>query len=110
MIAASRGKPWNDVFAARIRIPNVKTWTTQNMKWNEPWLGNVASAISESTETVPLGRAPIFTASHETPRKRVIAVAAIISNVFAAFDACGRLNALTPFAIASTPVNALDPE
>src|SRR5205085_7797712 len=33
--AASRGKPWNDVFAASTRIAKVDTWTTQNMNRSE---------------------------------------------------------------------------
>jgi len=39
-----------------------------------------------------------------------MATDAIISSVLAAFDAWGFLNALTPFAMASTPVRALEPE
>ena len=39
-----------------------------------------------------------------------MAIAAIGSSVFAAFVAWGFLKALTPFAIASTPVRAPEPE
>ena len=50
------------------------------------------------------------TARNETPRKSVIAISAIAVRVRAAFRACGGRNALTPFEIASTPVNAADPD
>ena len=73
-IAASRGKPWNDVFAARMRIANVVIWTTQNMKPNAEPLGNVARATCETTEALPDGSACISYASHDTPMKRVIAI------------------------------------
>ena len=42
--------------------------------------------------------------------KSEIAIAAMIPSVCAAFFDCGRLNALTPFEIDSTPVSAADPE
>ena len=104
--AARRGKPWNEVFAARTRIANVVTWTTQNMKPNVEPLGNVARAIWETTETLVLGRAPVCTASHETPTKNVTAITPRIASVRAALRACGCRNALTPFEIASMPVRA----
>src|SRR6478735_4019721 len=110
MIAASRGKPWYEVFAARIRIPNVNTWTIQNMKCPAEPVGKVALAISDRTDTDELGRASIWTARYDTPRKRTMAMDAIVSSVFAALDAWGFLKAVTPFAIASTPVSALEPE
>src|SRR3954470_21496691 len=50
------------------------------------------------------------TASHETVRKSVIAIAPINASVCAAFFDCGRRNALTPFEIDSTPVKAADPD
>ena len=40
----------------------------------------------------------------------MIAITPIQSSVLAALRACGRRNAVTPFEIASTPVNALHPE
>ena len=52
----------------------------------------------------------MWTASHETPRNRLIAMVPSTSSVRAAFFDCGRRNALTPFAIASTPVSAEAPE
>src|SRR3954453_23521692 len=39
-----------------------------------------------------------------------IAIAAMIPSVRAAFFDCGRLKALTPFEIDSTPVSAADPD
>src|SRR4051794_35664868 len=72
--------------------------------------GNTARAICESTEAVSLGRASIFTASAETPRKKVIATAPMASSVRAAFCACGGRKAVTPFEIDSVPVNATAPE
>ena len=42
--------------------------------------------------------------------KSEIAIAAMIASVCAAFFDCGRLNALTPFEIDSTPVSAAEPE
>src|SRR5712691_12097663 len=42
--------------------------------------------------------------------KRLIAIAPMIASVWAAFFDCGRLNALTPFEIDSTPVRAADPD
>src|SRR5881227_3105306 len=50
------------------------------------------------------------TASHDTVRKSVTAIAPMIASVSAAFFDCGRLNAFTPFEIDSTPVSAADPE
>src|SRR6478752_2252351 len=94
MIAASRGKPWYEVFAARIRIPNVNTWMTQNMKCPTEPLGKVALAISDRTDTDALGRASIWTARYDTPRKRTMAIEAIVTRVFAAFTACGFRKAL----------------
>ncbi len=67
-------------------------------------------AICETTESVELGRACRWTARYETPRKSVIAIVPRIASVWAAFFPCGFLNALTPFAIASTPVRAVDPD
>src|SRR5689334_4717941 len=74
--------------------------------------GNTARAISDSTEGVPVvvGRACMWTASQETPRNIVIAIDPRTSIVVAAFLPCGRRNAFTPFAIASTPVSAVDPD
>ena len=72
--------------------------------------GNAARAIWESTESVELGRACMCTASHETPRKRLIAIVPRTASVRAAFADWGRLNAFTPLAIASTPVNADAPD
>ena len=42
--------------------------------------------------------------------KKVIARTPRMPSVRAAFRDCGRRNALTPFAIASTPVSAVEPE
>ena len=50
------------------------------------------------------------TASHETPRKRLIAIVPRTASVRAAFADWGRLNAFTPLAIASTPVKADAPD
>ena len=63
--------------------------------------GKVARAISETTDTVLLGRACMCTASHETPRKSEIAIPPITASVVAAFFPCGGLKAPTPFEIDS---------
>src|SRR5438132_5447119 len=73
-------------------------------------LGNVARATCDTTESVVLGRACSFTARKETPRKSVIAITPSTPSVVAAFFPCGRRKALTPFAIASTPVSAVEPD
>ena len=44
------------------------------------------------------------------PRNIVIPITAMIASVSAAFRACGRRNAGTPSAIASTPVSAVAPD
>src|SRR5690242_15496425 len=76
---------------------------------NEPgW--KTARAIWETTESVELGRACTCTARYETPRNIAIASAPRMASVFAAFFPCGWRKALTPFAIASTPVSAVEPE
>src|SRR5262249_40478766 len=82
------------------------------MKPNVDEEGNVARAISERTDGVPLsvGSACICTASHETPTNIAIAIAPRVPRVAAGLRPCGRRKALTPLAIASTPVNAVDPE
>src|SRR4029077_9068053 len=72
--------------------------------------GNTARAICETTESVELGIACRWTARYETPRKSEIAITPRMASVWDAFLPCGRLNALTPFAIASTPVSAVDPD
>ena len=72
--------------------------------------GNVARAISDTTDTVLLGAACMCTASHEAPTKSVIANAPMIRSVRAAFLPAGRRKALTPFEIDSTPVSAAAPD
>src|SRR5947207_13821313 len=72
--------------------------------------GNVARAICETTDAVALGRACSLTARYETPRKSTMAMPPRTARVVAAFLPCGRRKALTPFAIASTPVSAVEPE
>ena len=71
-----------------------------------------ARAICDRTDGVPdsVGSACMCTASHDTPRNIAIATTPSTSIVFAAFLPCGRRNALTPFAIASTPVSAVEPD
>src|SRR5215469_2131108 len=108
--AESRGKPWKDVFAARIRTANVKIWTTQYIHAPALPTGKTARATWETTESVLLGRVCRWTARYDTPRNIVIATTPRTPSVRAAFFACGRLNAPTPFAIASTPVSALAPD
>src|SRR5881397_2058404 len=73
-----------------------------------PW--NTARATCETTESVELGRACTCTARYETPTNNVIAITPSVASVDAAFRPCGRRNALTPFAIASTPVRAVEPD
>ena len=76
---------------------------------NDPgW--NTARAICETTDAVALGAAWTCTARYERPRNIVIVSKPRIPSVFAAFFPCGWRKALTPFAIASTPVRAVDPE
>src|SRR5213595_2716354 len=72
--------------------------------------GKTARAICDTTDAVALGLACRCTARYETPRKRKIAIEPRIASVAAAFLPCGRRNALTPFAIASTPVSAVEPD
>src|SRR5437764_14175929 len=72
--------------------------------------GKTARAICDTTDAVALGLACRCTARYETPRKRKIAIAPRIASVAAAFLPCGRRHAVTPFAIASTPVSAVDPD
>src|SRR5436305_4905512 len=72
--------------------------------------GKVARATCETTETVELGPACIWTARNETPTNIVIAIRPSTASVRAAFFPCGCRNAFTPFAIASTPVRAVDPD
>src|SRR5258708_21264029 len=73
-------------------------------------VGKTPCAISASTDVVVLGNACMCTASHDTPTKSEIAITPMIASVSAAFFDCGRLNALTPFEIDSTPVNAAEPD
>ena len=60
--ADSRGKPWYDVFAARISTAKVKIWTTHSILPDAPPAGKTARAVCETTESVELGRACVFTA------------------------------------------------
>src|SRR6516165_9743774 len=71
---------------------------------------NTARAICDTTDAVELGRACTCTARNDTPTNSVIAIVPSTASVTAALRPCGRLNALTPFAIASTPVSAVDPD
>ena len=104
--AARRGKPWNEVLAARIRMANVEICTSQNM--NPP--PNTALAISDTIETVVLGRAWVPSARKAVPRIIATAMTPSMARVCEAFFPCGRRNALTPLEIASVPVSAEDPE
>src|SRR2546430_14985494 len=72
--------------------------------------GKTVRAISETTDTLALGRACMCTARYETPMKSVIAIAPMITRVRAAFFPGGGRKALTPFEIASTPVRAAAPD
>src|SRR6266496_922026 len=69
-----------------------------------------ARAICETTEAEELGLACRWTARYETPTKSVIAIVPSTASVVAALRPCGRRNAFTPFAIASTPVRAVEPD
>ena len=51
--AASRGKPWNEVFAASTSMANVITCTAQYMKLSADQHGNTPRAICESTTACP---------------------------------------------------------
>src|SRR6266511_4490178 len=108
--APSRGKPWYEVLAARTRIAKVNPWTAKYMNEVHEDDGNTARAISETTETLVLGRACMCTARYETPMNSVIAIPPMKSRVRAAFLPGGGRNALTPLEIASTPVNAAAPD
>ena len=76
---------------------------------NEP-AGKTVRAIWETTESVELGSACTCTARYETPTNIAIASVPSTASVLAAFFPCGCRNALTPFAIASTPVRAVEPD
>ena len=110
--AANRGKPWNDVFAARTSTASVRIWTAQYMKPLHVPAGKTPRASCDSTDGVPesAGSACMCTASHETPTNIAIAITPSVASVVAAFRPCGRRNAFTPFAIASTPVSAVEPD
>src|SRR5438477_4722914 len=108
--APRRGKPWYDVLAASTRIAKVRPCTAKYMKDDHDDAGNVARAISDTTETALLGAACMCTASQETPMNSVIAIAPMISSVRAAFLPGGGRKALTPFEMDSTPVSAAAPE
>jgi hypothetical protein len=72
--------------------------------------GTTPRAICDSTDAVSLGRACICTASQDVATNKLIAIAPITYSVRAAFWACGRRNAVTPFEIDSTPVSAAAPD
>src|SRR2546423_13738004 len=72
--------------------------------------GNTPRATCERTDAVELGRACRCTARYETPRKRKIAIEPRTARGCAAVFPWGRRNAFTPFAIASTPVSAVEPD
>src|SRR5437763_8127485 len=72
--------------------------------------GNTERAICETTDAVWLGMACRRTVRLETPTNSAIAITPRAARVFAAFSPCGCRKALTPFAIASTPVSAVEPE
>src|SRR3954469_19423746 len=72
--------------------------------------GNVARATCDTTESVELGSACIWTARYDTPTNSAIAIVPRTASVTAAFRPCGWRNALTPLAIASTPVRAVEPK
>ncbi len=75
---------------------------------NPPW--NTPSATWATTDFVWLGSGCALEARKLIPRNMETATAPMIPRVAAAFRACGRRNAGTPFEIASTPVSAVDPE
>jgi len=80
-----------------MKPPSVPGWKT-------------ARAICDTTEADALGLACTCIARNETPRNITIAITPSAPSVLAAFLPCGWRNALTPFAIASTPVSAVDPD
>src|SRR6266540_2028347 len=96
--------------AASTMIPKVKTWTAQKSADVEEPAGKVARAISDTRETVSLGRACISTARYETPRNIEIDITPSTPRVVAALRPFGGRKAPTPFEIASTPVSATAPE
>src|SRR6266508_3959481 len=75
---------------------------------NPPW--NTPSAIWATTDLVWLGSGWALDARKLIPRNIEIATAPMIPRVAAAFRACGRRKAGTPFEMASTPVSAVDPD
>ena len=109
-IEASRGKSWNAVLAARIRIPAVNTCSSRNMKppsktVSPIWASTGSSwAMSSEMRTCSAGQSTVM------PRNIVIDIAPITARVVAAFLACGRGTPGTPSAIASTPVSAVAPD
>ena len=74
-------------------------------------LGKAARASCESTEGSRLvGHGVQRDREERDPTKKTIAITPRIPSVRAALRAWGRRNALTPLAIASTPVSAVEPE
>ena len=72
--------------------------------------GKTVRAICETTESVELGIACTCTARYETPRNIAIASAAEHAERLRGVLPLRMPEALTPFAIASTPVSAVDPD
>ena len=109
-IEESLGKSWNAVLAARIRMPAVNTCSRIHM--NPP--PKIVEPTWESTEFDCAMCSSTRTCSSWVitvmPRNMVTAIAPMIASVDAAFLACGRRNAGTPSAMASTPVSAVAPE
>ena len=109
-IEASRGKSWYAVFAARMRIRAVNVCSTTNMTPSP----NTVSPICASTDVDAAMCSSVRTfssaAKPEIPRNIGMLMAPISSSVVAAFFDCGRRNAGTPSAIASTPVRAVAPD
>ena len=107
---ARRGKSANDVFAARIKINVVATWSARNNAYpSAPW-PKIARPTWEMTVFVSVGTTCSFTVMKESPRNIRPRRLPIHINVVRAFFHSTGLNAGTPFETASTPVTAAPPD
>ncbi len=96
------------MFAARIKIAEVKNCTMRNPTDSSP---KTAIPSCAGTEISSLAITPgVWVVSHEIPRNNVMEMMPMTARVVAALRACGRRNAGTPLEMASTPVSAVAPD
>ena len=98
------------MFAARIRISVVATWSIRNIAVPTGPLPKIARPTSEMTVLVSLGVTCSFIARNESPRNITPSRLPIHISVVRAFSHSGGLKAGTPLEIASTPVTAAPPD